>query len=232
MATYTITLWTENPMTAGAKLAGLNHLETIYDSIVIDIDAETHSADYYNKTECENKYFHTGEGGKDSHLICQLLDGHSVSQILAAGAPTGSVAMWYGSKATIPTGWIACDGKNGTYDMRMCTVLGAGSTYTTPGQIVGENYSVTTDADIVITGHILGVTEIPEHFHEYTDLYGVSGLSVASSGTTGFHYPAANNARTTTVEAGSAHDHEATFSGVMDNRGPFVALWFIMKVEE
>ena len=232
MATYTITLWTESTMTAGAKLAGLIHMETIYDSIVIDIDAEHHVNSYYNKTECDNKYFHAGEGGADSGLICQLLDGHSVSQILAAGAPPGSVAMWYGTKATIPTGWVACDGHNGTYDMRTCQVLGAGSTYTTPGQIVGENYSVITNADISITGHILDVTEIPQHMHEYTDLYGVAGLSVSESGTTGFHYPATDNARTTTVEAGSPHEHNATFRGVIDNRGPFIALWFIMKVEE
>ena len=41
----------------------------------------------------------------------------------------GSVMMWSGSVATIPTGWQLCDGTNGSPDLRDKFVVGAGSTY-------------------------------------------------------------------------------------------------------
>jgi hypothetical protein len=34
------------------------------------------------------------------------------------GFPKGLIIMWYGDKTKIPPGWVACDGKNGTPDLR------------------------------------------------------------------------------------------------------------------
>lgn len=40
-------------------------------------------------------------------------------------APAGLISMWSGSIATIPTGWVLCDGNNGTPDLRDKFVVGA-----------------------------------------------------------------------------------------------------------
>jgi hypothetical protein len=32
--------------------------------------------------------------------------------------PSGTIAMWKGSIATIPSGWVLCNGANGTPDLR------------------------------------------------------------------------------------------------------------------
>lgn len=43
--------------------------------------------------------------------------------------PTGVITMWYGSIASIPSGWYLCDGTNSTPDLRDRFIVGAGSTY-------------------------------------------------------------------------------------------------------
>lgn len=39
--------------------------------------------------------------------------------------PTGGIIMWSGTIATIPTGWLLCDGSNGTPDLRNRFVVAA-----------------------------------------------------------------------------------------------------------
>lgn len=50
----------------------------------------------------------------------------------------GMIMLWYGSVATIPSGWALCDGNNGTPDLRTIFVAGAGSALT-PGDTGGFN---------------------------------------------------------------------------------------------
>lgn len=41
----------------------------------------------------------------------------------------GMIIEWYGSIASIPSGFALCDGNNGTPDLRNRMVIGAGDTY-------------------------------------------------------------------------------------------------------
>ena len=43
--------------------------------------------------------------------------------------PSGVIQLWSGSIASIPAGYVICDGANGTPDLRDRFVVGAGSTY-------------------------------------------------------------------------------------------------------
>lgn len=43
--------------------------------------------------------------------------------------PTGTIALWFGSVASIPPGFTICDGTGGTPDLRDRFIVGAGSTY-------------------------------------------------------------------------------------------------------
>lgn len=43
--------------------------------------------------------------------------------------PTGLILLWHGAIVDIPTGFVLCDGNNGTPDLRDKFVVGAGSTY-------------------------------------------------------------------------------------------------------
>jgi hypothetical protein len=58
-------------------------------------------------------------------LVCNGTD-------IVSAVPTfvpGMIMMWSGSTATIPTGWLLCNGSSGTPDLRDRMVIGAGSTY-------------------------------------------------------------------------------------------------------
>ena len=51
--------------------------------------------------------------------------------------PSGVILMWSGSIASIPSGWLLCDGGSGTPDLRNRFIVGAGSAYT-PGNTGGS----------------------------------------------------------------------------------------------
>jgi hypothetical protein len=74
--------------------------------------------------------------------------------------PAGVILMWSGSIATIPSGWLLCDGTNSTPNLRDRFVIGAGSTYA-----VNATGGATTAT--------LSTTNLPSHTH-----------SLSASGTT------------------------------------------------
>ena len=47
--------------------------------------------------------------------------------------PTGIICLWFGSIGSIPSGWVLCDGNNGTPDLRNKFLVGAGDSYAVDG---------------------------------------------------------------------------------------------------
>ena len=80
----------------------------------------------------------------------------SLSNIL----PKGLISMWYGSLATIPSGWSLCDGSNGTPDLRERFVVGAGGNNPT---VDGTAYSVGDSGGA--NSVTLTINEMPAHNH-------------------------------------------------------------------
>jgi hypothetical protein len=93
--------------------------------------------------------------------------------------PTGVITLWYGSIASIPTGWLLCDGTNSTPDLRDRFIVGAGTTYAvaaTGGSanatLVSHTHTATSTS--TFTGTALGT-------HTHTDSGHQHGYSVAST---------------------------------------------------
>lgn len=61
--------------------------------------------------------------------------------------PTGIITLWFGSIASIPAGWVLCNGANGTPDLRNKFLVGAGDTYAVDdnGGAVNHNHAFVTD---------------------------------------------------------------------------------------
>lgn len=61
--------------------------------------------------------------------------------------PAGIITAWKGSIASIPDGWVLCDGGNGSPDLRNRFVVGAGDTYAVDdsGGAVNHNHAFTSD---------------------------------------------------------------------------------------
>jgi len=137
----------------------------------------------------------------------------------APAVPSGCIVIWSGSTGSIPSGWVICDGTNGTPDLRNSFVLGAGNTYAV-GATGGS-----TDAIVVSHTHTATVTD-PGHAHSLPNTpYITTGGNQWSSGSYGLGYSATNSAVTGITVANAT----AGVSGSGANMPPYYALAFIQK---
>lgn len=136
--------------------------------------------------------------------------------------PTGMIVMWYGSIASIPTGWYLCNGQvaNGTQtpDLRNFFIVGAGSTYAVAAT------GGSADAIVVSHTHTFTGTELAPHNHTYLNPLGPFGTS-GSGGT------AATSDVTGSTSGGTPAGTNSTtgVSGTNANLPPYYALAYIMK---
>lgn len=72
---------------------------------------------------------------------------------LTSVVPAGVIFLWSGSIASIPSGFVICDGTNSTPDLRNFFVVGAGSTYA-----VADTGGATTHNHGGATGGVQNVT--------------------------------------------------------------------------
>ena len=58
------------------------------------------------------------------------------------GTPQGGIIMWSGTIASIPAGWVLCDGANGTPDLTDKFIVSVASSAENPGFAAGEYVNV------------------------------------------------------------------------------------------
>ncbi len=127
--------------------------------------------------------------------------------------PSGGIIMWSGTVATIPTGWVLCDGSNSTPDLRDKFVVGAKQD---SGGVAKTN----------LTGSL-------------TQSGGSTTIATANLPASGLSYTvAANDGGTPSTASflGRSGSSLGTFTGTTGNMGsgtayaqPYYALCFIMK---
>lgn len=124
---------------------------------------------------------------------------------------SGMIIMWNSTVASIPTGFVLCDGNNNTPDLR--------------GRFVVGHHPSNGDYDVDDTGGAedvtLTVNQIPSHKHDTTvdntNLFPSNGQTSIGFGGAG-SYPATTFTMSNT---GGGQSHE--------NRPPYYALCYIMK---
>jgi hypothetical protein len=136
--------------------------------------------------------------------------------------PSGTIVLWSGSVASIPTGWVLCNGSNGTPDLRNRFVVGAGSTYAvaaTGGSadaiVVSHNHTATsnvTDPGHTHSGNVGSTTFSPGGGGGLISPYDNTSIGTATTGI---------SVSTTVASTGS--------SGTNANLPPYYALAYIMK---
>jgi hypothetical protein len=146
--------------------------------------------------------------------------------VLANGVPTGAIIMWSGSIASIPSGWLLCNGTSGTPDLRDRFVVGAGSTYAVAAT------GGTADAIVVAHTHTATSTvSDPTHNHSSFKNSAPNGggagncLADNSSGNSpGF----ATTSSATGITVATTNSSTGV-SGTNQNLPPYYALAYIMK---
>jgi hypothetical protein len=150
--------------------------------------------------------------------------------VLANSIPSGMIAMWSGSVATIPSGWYLCNGSNGTPDLRDRFVVGAGSTYA-----VGASGG-SANAVVVSHTHSASVTD-PGHTHGNVMLlptgtarFVLTGnTSVGENNTTGLGDNTTGNVTNSNTTGLTVTNASTGSSGTNANLPPYYALAYIMK---
>jgi hypothetical protein len=126
----------------------------------------------------------------------------------------GMIMLWSGSSATIPSGWLLCDGSNSTPDLRNRFVVGAGSTYAV--NATGGS------ADAIVVSHTHTLTD-PGHNHTVP----ISALDTGAPGAGPRLVPFLTT-NTSSATTGITVD-SAGSSGTNANLPPYYALCYIMK---
>lgn len=162
----------------------------------------------------------------------QLATTAFVQTVLASAFSTGMIMMWSGTIATIPTGWVLCNGSNGTPDLRNRFVIGAhsdttGVAYST---VTGSNTQTggTKDAINVSHTHTATVTD-SGHTHTISPFNSSPG---GGGGTPGgdWKYDYGGSVTTSSQTTGiSVSNSTEGSSGTNQNLPPYYALAYIMK---
>jgi len=132
----------------------------------------------------------------------------------------GMIMLWSGSSATIPSGWLLCDGSSSTPDLRNRFVVGATSTYAV-GATGGS-----ADAIVVSHTHTINDSGHTHNFSDRGDDGQGTGLGVGVVGYNGSIGSGSGNmsSATTGITLNSTGS-----SGTNANLPPYYALCYIMK---
>jgi hypothetical protein len=166
--------------------------------------------------------------------------------------PTGTIAMWTGAIADIPSGWTLCDGTDSTPDLRERFIQGAangveagatgGSATATPGN--HTNHTVTqpsTHAALATHQHLTNASITPGGGLQITSpnsLWGLGGSATTSRvnvDSTGTDTASRQLALTQGITGGTPDAHSGTdvnahsAHSTADSRPPFYIVLYIMK---
>ena len=163
----------------------------------------------------------------------QLATTAFVQTALSAAFTSGMIIMWSGTIATIPTGWVLCNGSNSTPDLRNKFVIGAhtdsaGVAYST---VTGSNTQTGGSKDATTVSHTHTATSAvtdPGHFHSYTAPASAPN-NAAGSIPDSIVTQSSNTASAVTGITVATTIATAGSSGTNANLPPYYALAFIMK---
>jgi len=155
----------------------------------------------------------------------QLATTAFVTTAVGASFPSGGIILWSGSVASIPTGWVLCNGSNSTPDLRNRFIIGAGSTYAVD--------ATGGSADATLPTHTHTATSTvtdPGHFHTAAPRSNGSIIAGAAVGVSdGVTITSLNTDTKTTGITVATTNANAGTSGTNANLPPYYALAYIMK---
>jgi len=161
-------------------------------------------------------------------------------QSAIGAALSGVIVMWSGTIASIPSGWVLCNGSNGTPDLRNRFIIGAhsdttGVAYST---ITGSNTQTGGSKDAIVVSHTHTATSSvsdPQHSHSAAGRFFVNANAEIGGMGGGGNFVDGGVGRVTDTNSSSTGITVSTSisttgsSGTNANLPPYYALAFIMK---
>ncbi len=156
-------------------------------------------------------------------------------------APVGSIVMWSGSVSSIPSGWVLCDGNNGTPNLKNRFVVGAGDEYSV-GSTGGTNSVTLTINQMPAHNHTGSTNTAGSHTHKVVKSSSDDNgsLSIAWKSSDGNYeeydlFSSSSTANWGETDSDGSHSHTLIMDNTgggqaHENRPPYYALAFIMRI--
>ena len=162
-----------------------------------------------------------GSSGTSGQYLTSAGSGVTPTWTTLTAFVSGMIMLWSGSEASIPAGWLLCDGTSSTPNLQDRFVVGAGDTYAVD--------AIGGSADAVVVSHTHSTTvSDPGHAHGWS--YSNRLLYNAGGGNDNTYPGGAANQTTSSAVTGISVTANATgVSGTNANLPPYYALCYIMK---
>jgi hypothetical protein len=163
-----------------------------------------------------------GSAGTSGQVL--LSAGSGATPTWGTSFVAGMIMLWSGSVASIPSGWLLCNGSNSTPDLRNRFVVGAGSTYAVD--------ATGGSADAIVVSHTHTATSTVTdggHAHSVQVTNGGSGVSKIQFGAGGGIQDTGTTLSATTGITVATTNTSTGSSGTNANLPPYYALCYIMK---
>jgi microcystin-dependent protein len=231
---FNVMLGSINP----ALVSAIQGQEELYLGITVDTDTEMMPRIQLGSVPFSMQALTVTDG---SITTAKVADGAITASKLAPDLsliPAGTIVMWSGSIASIPTGWALCDGTNGTPDLRDRFVVGAGNTYAVgaTGGVASNNlrHSHTVDSHTHGPGSYGAAIRFGDSSGGQFRKVTVPSFQ-ATHGWDGTSQGPSSSTRTDGVAvvgisgaASPGTDHQ--LSTAVENRPPYYSLAYIMKL--
>jgi microcystin-dependent protein len=129
--------------------------------------------------------------------------------------PSGLIAVWSGSVASIPAGWVLCNGSNGTPDLRDRFVVGAGTTYAVDAT-GGANTVTLTAAEIAGHTHTVSGTTASDGAHTHNVSGNTSNTGAHTHNVSGNTSNTGTHTHNGSTSNTGAHQHNSDNQGGRD----------------
>lgn len=157
----------------------------------------------------------------------------------ASFVPSGAIVMWSGTIASIPSGWVLCDGNNGTPDLRDKFVMGAPAGEN-PGPGGGSHTRTLSEANLPPHTHTISSSGTHGHMLRFLLTTGTLGVPapyqgiLASSVTFSMYRGGSTWAEAVGVNGDGDHNHGGATGSIgsgtaFDIRPAYYKIAFIMK---
>jgi len=155
----------------------------------------------------------------------------ATTAFVQASLPAGVIVMWSGSIASIPSGWLLCNGSSGTPDLRDRFIVGAGTTYAVAATGGSANAVVVSHTHTADTASLTGaITGVSFQFNQGGSASGVFTKQTGFSTSGGPVDFISRDSGQASLDASHTHTiNTAGASGTNANLPPYYALAYIMK---
>lgn len=208
----------------------ISNSNTFYDEVIIGDETDYPDNDKIKQKDVTINVYSNSETLPRASL---KFTRYSVSN--GTSVPQGTILPWYGKLNEIPDGFYLCDGKNGTPDLRNRFIVGAGDAYKLT-DIGGENEVTLKAPQVGSHYHGVGSYNFGSNNGDFFGLASKIEFQLpAGGGWIGWN--GSNYGGSWSAPSGPVKGQQITSLAVAteaqkphENRPPYYALYYIMKV--